>query len=64
MNKKIFIIIAILIVLGILLFPRIIALNDGGTKIYKSLVYEVTKAHKVETGGYIVEGTIISYLEK
>ncbi len=64
MNKKIFIIIAILIVLGILLFPRIIALNDGGTKIYKSLVYEVTKAHKVETGGYIVEGTIIKLFGK
>ena len=48
MNKKIFIIIAILVVLVILLFPKVIALNDGGTKIYKSLVYEVTKVHKIK----------------
>lgn len=59
MNKKIFLIIAILVVLGILLFPKVIALNDGGTKIYKSLIYEVTKAHKIREGGYLVEGTIV-----
>ena len=59
MNKKIFIIIAILVVLGILIFPKVIALNDGGTKIYKSFIYEVTKAHKIREGGYLVEGTIV-----
>ena len=64
MNKKIFIIIAILVVLVILLFPKVIALNDGGTKIYKSLVYEVTKAHKIQTGGYLVEGTIVKLFGK
>lgn len=64
MNKKIFIIIAILVVLGILLFPRVIALNDGGTKIYKSLIYEVTKAHKIREGGYFVEGTIVKIFGK
>ena len=63
MNKKIFIIIAI-VVLGILLFPKVIALNDGGTKIYKSLTYEVTKAHKIREGGYLVEGTIIKVFGK
>lgn len=64
MNKKIFIIIAILVVLVILLFPKVIALNDGGTKIYKSLIYEVTKAHKIQTGGYLVEGTIVKVFGK
>ena len=64
MNKKIFIIIAILVVLVILLFPKVIALNDGGTKLYKSLVYEVTKAHKIQTGGYLVEGTIVKLFGK
>ena len=64
MNKKIFIIIAILVVLGILFFPKVIALNDGGTKIYKSLIYEVTKAHKIQTGGYTATGTIVKILGK
>ena len=64
MNKKILIIIGILVVLVILLFPKVIALNDGGTKIYKSLIYEVTKAHKIQTGGYLVEGTIVKVFGK
>ena len=64
MNKKIFIIIAILVVLGILLFPKLIALNDGGTKIYKSLIYEVTKANKIREGGYLVEGSIVKVFGK
>ena len=64
MNKKIFIIIAILVVLVILLFPKVISLNDGGTKIYKSLIYEITKAHKIREGGYLVEGTIIKVFGK
>jgi len=64
MNKKIFIIFAILVVLVILLFPKVIAVNDGGTKIYKSLVYEVTKAHKIREGGYLVEGTIVKVFGK
>ena len=64
MNKKIFVIIGILVVVVILLFPRVIALNDGGTKIYKSLIYEVTKAHKIETGGYLVKGTIVKVFGK
>ena len=64
MNKKIFSIIAILVVLVILLFPKVISLNDGGTKIYKSLIYEITKAHKIREGGYLVEGTIIKVFGK
>lgn len=68
MDKKKCIIIGILVVilavLMILLIPKVYALNDGGTKIYKSLIYEVTKAHKIQTGGYIVEGTIIKIFGK
>ena len=45
---KVLIIIAILVVFVILLFPRVIALNDGGTKIYKSLIFEVTKFNKIK----------------
>ena len=58
------IIIGILVVLVILLFPKVIALNDGGTKIYKSLIYEVTKAHKIQTEGYLVEETIVKVFGK
>lgn len=66
MNKKIFIIIAILVVLVILLFPKVIALNDGGTKIYKSLVYEVTKVHKIKANSLneFNEGTIVKIFGK
>ena len=66
MNKKIFIIIGILVVLVILLFPKVIALNDGGTKIYKSLVYEVTKVHKIkdDSPNYFYEGTTIKVFGK
>ena len=66
MKKKYLIVTLIigLIVLAILLIPKVEALNDGGTKIYKSLIYEVTKAHKVQTGGYIVKGTIIKLFGK
>ncbi len=64
MNKKIFIVFTIVVVLAILLFPKVIALNDGGTKIYKSLIYEITKVHKIREGGYLVEGTIIKIFGK
>ena len=66
MNKKIFIIIVILIVLVILLFPKVIALHDGGTKIYKSLVYEVTKVHKIkdDSSNNFYEGTTIKVFGK
>ena len=66
MNKKIFIIIAIFVVLVILLFPKVIALNDGGTKIYKSLIYEVTKVHKIKDDSLnnYYEGTTIKILGK
>lgn len=66
MNKKIFVIIGILVVVVILLFPRVIALNDGGTKIYKSLVYEVTKVHKIKANSLneFNEGTIVKIFGK
>lgn len=62
--KRVGILAIILVILMILLIPRVRALNDGGTKIYKSLIYEVTKAHKIRTQGYIVEGTIIKLFGK
>ena len=47
MKKKIFVIIAIMLVLVILLFPVRMNLKDGGSVRYKSLVYEVTKIHQL-----------------
>jgi len=47
MKKKIIIIIVIIVLL-IPFIPRIYALNDGGTKIYRSLIYEITKVHKMK----------------
>lgn len=64
MNKKILVIIVILVILGILLFPKVITLNDGGTKVYKALIYEVTRSHKIREGGYLVEGTIVKLFGK
>ena len=66
MNNKIFIIVAIVVVLVILLFPKVLALNDGGTKIYKSLIYEVTKVHKIKDDlpNDFYEGTTIKIFGK
>ena len=46
MKKKIFAILAI-VVLVILLTPIRMNLKDGGSVRYKSLIYEVTKIHKL-----------------
>ncbi len=46
-KKKMLIIIAIILVLGILLFPIRMNLKDGGSISYKSLLYEVTKIHQL-----------------
>lgn len=53
MKKKRIAIIAIIAVLVILLTPIRISLKDGGSVMYKSLVYEVTKIHQLapEVGG-------------
>lgn len=65
MKKKIVLII-ILALLLILLIPKIYALNDGGTKIYKSLTYEITKVHKLKYDSLneFDEGTIVKILGK
>ena len=48
MKKKTFAVIAVIIVaLVILLTPIRMNLKDGGSVKYKSLVYEVTKIHKL-----------------
>ena len=46
MKKKI-IIIAIVILLLILLMPFRTVLKDGGTKQYKSILYKITKLHRL-----------------
>lgn len=43
--KKRIQIIAIIIILGVLLFPFRLQLKDGGSVRYKSFIYEVTKIH-------------------
>lgn len=60
------IIILVVVVILLLLIPKIDTLNDGGTKIYKSLVYEVTKVNKINSDskdGY-ERGTIIKIFNK
>ena len=47
MKKKIFAVIAIVIVLLILLTPIRMNLKDGGSVRYQSLVYEVTRIHEL-----------------
>ncbi len=44
MKKKFFVVIAIIVV--ILLTPVRMNLKDGGSVMYKALVYEVTKIHQ------------------
>ncbi len=48
-KEKWSIIIGIVIVWIILLFPIRMNLKDGGSVIYKSLTYEVTKIHTLES---------------
>ena len=47
MKKKIFAVIAVVVILVILLTPIRMNLKDGGSVKYKSLVYEVTKIHQL-----------------
>lgn len=47
MKKKRIAIIAIMAVLVILLTPIRMSIKDGGSVMYKSLVYEVTKIHRL-----------------
>lgn len=47
-KKKKIIIIAVVAILVILLFPIRLNLKDGGSVSYRSLVYEITKVHRLE----------------
>ena len=47
LKKNKLIIIAIILILVILLIPIRMNLKDGGSVMYKSLVYEVTKIHQL-----------------
>ena len=63
MKKKIIIILIILAI--ILFFPIRLVLNDGGTVQYKSLVYTITKYHKltlVASNVEYMEGLEIKFL--
>lgn len=67
LNKKIWIIsIGVVIILLILLFPKVDELNDGGTKIYKSCTYEITKVHKIKEDSLneFYEGIIVKIFGK
>ncbi len=59
MKKKIIIIVCVLLV--VMLIPRKKYLEDGGTVEYKSLLYKVSKVHKLSNDGYD-EGTEIKIL--
>ena len=47
MKKKAIFIIAAILIMAILLAPVRMRLKDGGSVRYKSLVYEVTKIHRL-----------------
>ena len=47
MKKKAIFIIAAVLIMAILLTPVPMRLKDGGSVRYKSLVYEVTKIHRL-----------------
>jgi hypothetical protein len=60
--KKKTITIILIIVLIILLFPIKYRLKDGGSIVYKSLVYEITKVHRLYDIDRIEKGWEISIL--
>lgn len=60
MKKKKILIIAIIILLVILLFPIPMKLKDGGSIEFKSLLYSITKYHKLAREG---ENTEIRYID-
>ena len=67
LKKKVVIISGIvLIILLVLMFPKVDEINDGGTKIYKSLTYEVTRVHKIKEDSLneFYEGTIVKIFGK
>lgn len=66
-KKKVVIISSIvLIILLVLMFPKVEEINDGGTKICKSLTYEVTRVHKIKEDSLneFYEGTVVKIFGK
>jgi hypothetical protein len=62
--KKKTITIIIIIILLILLFPFRYRLKDGGSTVYKSLTYEITKVHRLHDINEIETGWEITILGK
>jgi hypothetical protein len=69
--KKAIVIITVIILLLVLLLPAQYALNDGGTVIYKAILYEVQDVKRLneayfeaggQSGSMYIEGTIIKIL--
>ena len=52
----------VIIVLLILLFPVKYRVKDGGSIVYKSIVYEITKVHRLHDIDGIEKGWEISLL--
>ncbi len=62
--KKKAITIIVIIVLLILLFPVKYRVKDGGSIVYKSIVYEITKVHRLHDIDGIEKGWEIKILGK
>ena len=54
--KKIFLVIVMLILFAICLFPRKIYLTDGGSVVYKSLIYSIKDSHEMINEKESLEG--------
>lgn len=58
--KKKFVLILIVVFMILMLIPQRTTLKDGGTVVYKSLVYSVYKLHRLtNTEGVVLDGTEI-----
>lgn len=56
--KKKFVLVLIVVFMLVMLLPQRIALKDGGSIVYKSLVYSVYKLHRLtNTEGVVLDGT-------
>lgn len=60
MKKKIIVGLCVVVAV-ILLCPIPMKMEDGGTVVYKALLYKVWNVHRITPGGYD-EGTIIEVL--
>lgn len=48
-KKRALLVIAVVLALALLLTPIPLGLKDGGSVVFKALVYEVTKIHQLPT---------------